>query len=177
MPRKKIKLSPQEKVKIYPNRKPHKARGSHRLKAPTVNARATRADIVQMRIEGKRVDQIAELTGYTVDHVRREVRRGFASIEEHTFSLVLTLKQQHQTRLEELLETLYKRAVIGGDLTAVDRYLKVLQEVSKLNGFDRIENPQGSEDNPIHYRLVEVEKDTEHANEVNTVGGENNADE
>lgn len=91
-----------------------------------------RARAVELRSDGRTIRQIAEELGVSVATVHDDIQRALDAVPAEA---VGTLRMQEQERLDRLQQAVWG-AAMDGDLSAVDRALKIIERRCKLMGLD-----------------------------------------
>jgi len=148
-----------------------------------------RQQILEMAIGGATTRQIAQsLTarGEKISHVQvaKDIKTVLGEMAEGNQEGAQMLRGIFNQRYERLLMRMWARAVgtparrnergevsqdeIPADEFAVDRVLRILSEMRKMNGLD-INPDMGTEDNPLHMSIIELAKVAERYGNEGTV--------
>jgi len=137
-----------------------------------------RQQILEMAITGATTRQIAQTftaRGENLSHVQvaKDIKTALSEMADGNADGADTLRAIFNQRYERLLMRVWGRAVgsparrdaqgqvtqdeIPADEFALDRVLKIMTEMRKMNGLD-IEPKIGSEENPMHMSIIELAK-------------------
>ena len=137
-----------------------------------------RQQILEMAIGGATTRQISQslsARGEKISHVQvaKDIKTVLGEMADGNKEGAETLRGIFNQRYERLLMRMWARAVgsparrdergevlqdeIPADEFAVDRVLRILSEMRKMNGLD-IDPQMGSEDNPLHMSIIELAK-------------------
>ena len=98
-----------------------------------VEAQERRAKALSLRIAGASYQQIAEALGCSVGAAHKYVKTELERLDRIAKERAEELRRLQLERLAELLISVWPKAK-RGDLQAIDRALKLMQEISKLTG-------------------------------------------
>ena len=57
------------------------------------------------------------------------------------------------SRIDELLDSVWDKATVGGDLTAMDRVVKLMERRAKILGYEKTKVDLTSDDMPVAFTL------------------------
>lgn len=98
-----------------------------------VAARQRQQKALQLRLEGHSYAEIMALTGYASSGAVANAIKACLERQEH--GDVVTYRDLHRARLSRLLQAVWGPAV-SGSLPAMDRAVKVLEQLAKLDGLN-----------------------------------------
>ena len=140
--------------------KPGKRPGKRKQVASPANVMHAQQvkEAVELRIRGLDYADIAERQGCSVKTAWTRVQAGMRDTLELTKPAADQLRAEHNQRLGRYLDALNTEA-LAGDLQAVDRAVRILERLAKLNGLDAPAKQEitGAEGGPLDIRAVASE--------------------
>ena len=117
-----------------------------------IEAQERRRKAVELRRAGASFRQIAATLGMAKSSAHKTVKVALAELKQEVDDQAKLLQVQEADRLDRLQFNLWTRAV-GGDVTAIQTVLKIMERRARLLGLDQPQkvaptNPQG--DAPYH---------------------------
>lgn len=106
--------------------KPHPSQDD-KYSVQKVRGVAAEKKAVELRIAGMSYREMAREMGYTVGGAYRAFERGLKKMEKHSLSKANLLRRLELERLDAALKAIWSR-VEQGDLAAIDRLLKIMQQ-------------------------------------------------
>ena len=109
-------------------------------------------------------------TGYNASHACRDLQRYLNQIDTENKADIVEIKNIHRERLNYLLNILWKKAS-EGDLPSIDRTLKIMESLIKLNAAEHITASKAFPDEKSYNSFADISEDLLKLNQ----GGINNA--
>ena len=139
-----------------------------------------RSKIMQYRMAGMNYRQIVERlneefgkdelpTGYDESHACRDLQRYLKQIDTDNENDIVEVKNLYRERLNFLLNILWKKAS-EGDLPSIDRALKIMEFLTKLDGIEHLTPSKTSHDKKTFNSLADV---SERLFKINMEGNSN----
>ena len=94
-----------------------------------------REKVIQLRKAGYDYKTICDQVGITKGQVSKILNRALDQYAKDTDEAVLELKQLEDARLDNMQRGVWTKAITG-NLTAIDRVLKIMERRAKLHGLD-----------------------------------------
>lgn len=119
-------------------KKPGKKKKHHlakRIPARNAEFEMKRAKALKLRVAGATNAQIAEELGCSYDAAKQLVARALVKYRESAVSDAAQLRAIAHERFETLIRSLWKKAVVEHDVTAVREIARVVERDSKLLGY------------------------------------------
>jgi transposase len=89
--------------------------------------------VIRLRRQGMKYREIAQRVGISVNYCHTVVRKEMARAAEATKGIASVMVEEAADRVEGLLNTAYPLA-LKGDLLAMEKALKLIQELNRLRG-------------------------------------------
>lgn len=141
---------------LVKSRKPRERK--QKTRSTDVERRELVRDAVELRIRGLEFADIAARQGCDVSTAYRRVQAGMRDTLELTKPAADQLRAEHNARLGRYLDALSSKAQ-SGDMQAIDRAIKILERLAKLNGLDAPSKQEitGVDGGPLDIRAVASE--------------------
>jgi hypothetical protein len=126
-----------------------------------VNADERKRQAIAMRRTGATFEDIGRALGISTQAAHKAVKRALAELAAMTMDEAASLRALELDRLDRMQAAIW-RNVTSGNLSAVDRALRIMERRAKLLGLDApakvaSTNPEGDEERPFGFLVLPEE--------------------
>ena len=133
--------------------------GSRNNGAKTAPAKASavarREKALELRAKGMSIRAIADKLGVSKTQVQRDIEKELQAAAEERKKIAGLIIDLELTKLDELEQEAWKH-IAAGELSAIDRCLRIMERRAKLLGLDAAEKVEHSGDLVINLRSVDM---------------------